>query len=153
MMLQKQMSFREFKQVISIESVLSDYGLKKGLKGRGTRLYGPCPLHGGDNPTAFRVDLRRNVWHCYTQCGGGDIIALIRRIENCSYADVNHHLKRIGSLDEPSSNPSILYKQNHTSSDSSHQFQPFRYRQNRFGSQRSILATAEGSLSQDGQGI
>ena len=42
-----------------------------------------CPLHKGDNPTAFSVykgDDGHDRWHCHTQCdAGGDAIDFIRR--------------------------------------------------------------------------
>jgi len=51
-----------------------------------------CPLHGGDNPTAFKMypdDPSR--WHCFTRCEegerDGDVIDLIQRLEGCSFGD------------------------------------------------------------------
>lgn len=51
-----------------------------------------CPLHGGDNPTAFKMypdDPSR--WHCFTQCEederDGDVIDLIQRLEGCSFGE------------------------------------------------------------------
>src|SRR5512138_2480522 len=85
-------SFGFLKTRVSIGQVLAAYGLDSRLKGRDGRLKGPCPLHGGDNPTAFRVDLQRNLWRCFTACGGGDTVELIRRIHGCSYAQAARHL-------------------------------------------------------------
>jgi DNA primase len=58
-------SFNQLKQSVSIESVLADKNLVHLLKKRGTRLIGPCPIHQGDNPHAFIVDLSQNLWHCF----------------------------------------------------------------------------------------
>lgn len=85
-------SFCFLKNRVSIGQVLAAYGLDSQLKVRGDQLTGPCPLHGGDNPTAFRVHLERNLWRCFTRCGGGDIVELIRRIHKCSYAQAARHL-------------------------------------------------------------
>lgn len=79
--------FSYLKSQVSIGHVLSAYGLDRHLKLKNHQLYGPCPLHRGDNPSAFRVDLKRGLWHCFTSCGGGDIVKLIRHIENCSDAE------------------------------------------------------------------
>ncbi len=86
------LDFRHLKSRVGIGDVLSFHGLDKGLVRRGRRLVGPCPLHGGDNPTAFRVDLTRSLWHCFTGCGGGDTVELVRKVLGCSYARAAHHL-------------------------------------------------------------
>jgi len=88
-------SFRFLKTRVPIRQVLSDYGLDAQLRAKGHQLTGPCPLHRGDNPTAFRVHLERNLWHCFTHCGGGDTIELVRRIHCCSYAQAARHLHRL----------------------------------------------------------
>lgn len=88
-------SFRFLKTRVSIGQVLAAYGLDSHLKAKNGQLTGPCPLHGGDNPTAFRVHLERNLWRCFTHCGGGDTVELIRRIHGCSYAEAARHLCRL----------------------------------------------------------
>jgi DNA primase len=88
-------SFHFLKTRVSIGQVLATYGLDSRLKGKNDQLIGPCPLHGGDNPTAFRVHLERNLWRCFTACGGGDTIDLVRRIHGCSYAQAARHLYRL----------------------------------------------------------
>jgi len=90
-------SFRHLKAQLGIGAILSFYGLDLHLKRRGDQLFGPCPLHGGDNQTAFRVNLRRGLWRCFTACGGGDPVDLIRKIERCSYAEAARHLQRIAA--------------------------------------------------------
>lgn len=87
--------FKCLKSRISIAQVLSAHGLDSRLKQKNDTLYGPCPLHQGNNPTAFRVDLTRGLWHCFTACGGGDIVELVRRIENSSYQQAARSLKRL----------------------------------------------------------
>jgi DNA primase len=97
------LDFKYLKARISIDQVLAAYGLDSKLREQNHSLYGPCPLHGGDNPTAFHVHLKRGLWHCFTACGGGDIVDLVRRIENCSFAEAAHHLKRLIDCVRPSS--------------------------------------------------
>lgn len=86
------LDFRYLKSRVGIGDVLAFHGLDKGLVRRGDRLTGPCPLHGGDNPTAFRVDLARGLRHCFTGCGGGDTVELVRKILGCTYSGAAHHL-------------------------------------------------------------
>jgi DNA primase len=94
-------SFRHLKTQVAISSILSFHGLHLKLIRRGDQLFGPCPLHGGDNKTAFRVHLGRGLWRCFTACGGGDIVELIRKIEHCSYSEVARHLHRIAAASLP----------------------------------------------------
>jgi len=70
-----------------IEAILSKADLQAyvqraggQLKGGGNRYSCACPLHGGDNPTAFSVYVKDGkwLWNCYTgNCGGGDAIRFV----------------------------------------------------------------------------
>lgn len=42
---------------------------------RGRYWRGPCPLHGGDGPTAFSVDTVTKGWTCFSHCGSGSAVA------------------------------------------------------------------------------
>lgn len=101
------MRLRELRRLVSIEQVLHRRGLLGGLRRRGDRLVGPCPVHGGDNPNAFVVDGRRGLWNCHTACRGGDVIELIRALDGVSYAEIARTLgametARIASADDTS---------------------------------------------------
>jgi DNA primase len=103
-------SFRHLKAQVGIGVILSRYGLDRHLNRRGDQLFGPCPLHGGDNQTAFRVNLARGIWRCFTACGGGDQVELIRKIERCSYREAARHLQRLAAAlpkAPPAINPPI----------------------------------------------
>jgi DNA primase len=99
--------FKYLKSRLSIAQVLAAYGLDSKLRRQNHSLYGPCPLHNGDNPTAFRVHLKRGLWHCFTACGGGDTVDLIRHIQNCSFAEAAYHLRRLIGYAKPSSYSSV----------------------------------------------
>lgn len=69
---------------LTVDEVLEHYGLEATPT--------CCPLHGGDNLAAFKMypdDPSR--WHCFTRCEDGkrdgDVIDLIQRLEECSFAD------------------------------------------------------------------
>ena len=50
------------------------------LKKSGKAWHSACPLHGGDNPTAFVIWPETQTWKCFTRCNqGGDVIDLVRR--------------------------------------------------------------------------
>ncbi len=56
-----------------------------------------CPIHGGDNNTAFSYNVRKKCWSCFTNhCEkefGNDLIGLIRGIKNMSFMDTMAWLK------------------------------------------------------------
>ncbi len=77
--------FRAVKAAITMEQVLTHYGLMDKFK-RGTdSLNGPCPIHKGSNPTQFRVSLSKNLWNCFSECKhGGNVLDFIQKMENVS---------------------------------------------------------------------
>lgn len=101
------LDFADLKRRVSIGDVLAARGLMSGLRRRGHRLTGACPVHGGDNPTAFDVDLRKNLWNCFTGCGGGgDVIELVRRLDGVSHRDAARWLSQLApSAPEPVMTP------------------------------------------------
>ncbi len=74
-------NYEKIKKMLPIERVLREYGLINNLNRNRFRLYGNCPIHKGDNPSAFSVDLEKNLWNCFTRCGGGSVIDLLMEIE------------------------------------------------------------------------
>jgi DNA primase len=79
-------SFNTLKKIIPISAVLNNKGLLDKFKMRGEQLVGPCPIHGGDNPNAFVVNLNKNLWYCFTGCNaGGDIVDLVCRLEGFNF--------------------------------------------------------------------
>ena len=76
--------FKAVKAAITMEQVLTHYGILDKFK-RGTdSLNGPCPIHRGSNPTQFRVSLSKNIWNCFSQCKGGNILDFIAKMEDVS---------------------------------------------------------------------
>ncbi len=61
------------------------------LKRQGRSHVGACPLHGGDNPTAFNIFTGKDGiqrWHCFTGCGdGGDAISFVRRWKHLDFVE------------------------------------------------------------------
>ncbi|HEV2691849.1 MAG TPA: CHC2 zinc finger domain-containing protein, partial [Verrucomicrobiae bacterium] len=77
--------FKAIKAAITMEQVLTHYGLMDKFK-RGTdSLSGPCPIHKGSNPTQFRVSISKNVWNCFSECKhGGNVLDFIAKMEDVS---------------------------------------------------------------------
>lgn len=103
-MLPYYLTFKYLKRAVSIEAVLHARGLSTHLKKRRDQLFGPCPVHGGDNPHAFVVSLSKNIWHCFTKCnGGGDVVELVRRMDNKTYHETAQYLASLTHALPPTS--------------------------------------------------
>ncbi len=78
----KFVDFRAVKAAITMERVLTHYGLLGQFKRSGDSLSGPCPIHKGTNPTQFRVSITKNVWNCFSECKhGGNTLDFIARMD------------------------------------------------------------------------
>ena len=77
--------FKVVKAAVTMLQVLEHFGVAESFKRTGNSLSGPCPLHGGQNRTQFRVSLDKNCWNCFGTCnGGGNILDFVARKEGCS---------------------------------------------------------------------
>src|SRR5450759_312120 len=77
--------FKAVKAAITMERVLEHYGLLDRFKKSGDSLNGPCPIHGGSNPTQFRVSISKNIWNCFSECKhGGNVLDFIARMDDVS---------------------------------------------------------------------
>lgn len=69
--------WRELKEKVRIPQLLAAAGRLSGFRRRGSRWVGPCPIHDGDNPLAFTVNVERNLWYCFSRCArGGTVLDL-----------------------------------------------------------------------------
>lgn len=85
-MIPDHLNFAYLKRRVSIVTVLNTKAGMTQFKKRGDHLFGPCPVHGGDNSNAFVISLSKNIWHCFTRCNtGGDVIKLVRRLYGKDY--------------------------------------------------------------------
>jgi DNA primase len=70
------------------------------VKQEGSMIRSCCKLHGGSNPSGFVVNTSNNLWYCHTGgCGGGDAFTLVKRLEECSFAESVHIVARIIGVD------------------------------------------------------
>lgn len=62
--------------------ILEHYGLMQHMRRVGDVISGRCPIHNGQNKTAFRVSLSKNCWNCFSDCKcGGNILDFVSRKE------------------------------------------------------------------------
>jgi DNA primase len=78
------LDIEKIKREVSMAQILDYYGIELKKKGK-QGLYGSCPIHNGDNQNAFHVDLGKNLFHCFTHCGGGSIIDFVMKKEQLSF--------------------------------------------------------------------
>lgn len=63
---------------VTIERLADDLGAS--LKPHGDELRGTCPIHQGDNRTAFAVHPDTGKWFCFRCSEGGDVLDLFIRV-------------------------------------------------------------------------
>jgi DNA primase len=85
--------FTELKHRVSIRDVLMRYGyMDRLMEKKPGKLAGSCPIHGGKNSTSFQVDTEKNIFNCFSQCGGGNILDLVMKIEKCGIREAGEKL-------------------------------------------------------------
>ena len=86
---------------VNLEDLAGQAGTK--LQRSGGELRGRCPLHKGDNPTAFVIytDLHgQSRWHCHTKCdAGGDAIDFVQRWQGLDFMGAVKYLADTLHLD------------------------------------------------------
>lgn len=77
--------FKAVKREVSMVKVLEHYGLMSVMRQNGDSITGACPIHEGNNKTAFRVSISKNCWNCFSQCGcGGNVLDFVSKKEGVS---------------------------------------------------------------------
>ena len=70
------------------KKILSSLGINTGNNGA---IKGICPIHGGDNESAFSYDFNKKVWSCFTHhCEkdhGNDIVGFIQGVTGLNFID------------------------------------------------------------------
>jgi DNA primase len=73
-----------------------------------------CIIHGGDNPTAFRLNKELKTWVCFThkchEAYGNDLIGLVRSINNISFMDALEYLEMISGTNNITNEDLIRYR-------------------------------------------
>ena len=89
--------FEDLKQRISIEAAAKQLQLK--LKQEGDKFRAPCPAC-GDNPRSLAISGSKNVFYCHSPQKGGDQIALVAHVRECSMKDAAHWLNNSHTVPE-----------------------------------------------------
>lgn len=65
-----------------IVTVVKEYGID--VKKEGSVLRAFCPFHNDSGKPNLTLYPETNSWYCFANCGGGDVVQFISRIENIS---------------------------------------------------------------------
>jgi DNA primase len=77
--------FRAVKRKVTMVQVLEHYGLMSQMHRNGDSITGACPIHEGQNKTAFRVSVSKNCWNCFSRCQcGGNVLDFVAKKEKVS---------------------------------------------------------------------
>ena len=84
------------KENIDVEKILNYYNINYNYNGDYIRC--KCPIHNGDNPTAFVVN-DKFLWSCHTgDCGNGDVFTFIEKMEDVDFINATKKLAEILDL-------------------------------------------------------
>jgi len=94
-------SFKDIKEKVSIDDILSHYNLIEGLKRKGNELIGYCPIHDKNhfNKSSFSVNTKKNIWHCFSCGAGGNILDFVSVMENVEIRQAGLLIKKWFGID------------------------------------------------------
>lgn len=77
-------SFAEVKHRVTMEALLTHYGLFAALTRKGKNLAGACPLCKGKSARQFQVNTLKNAWYCFGCKAGGNVLDFVAKKEGVS---------------------------------------------------------------------
>lgn len=89
------------KQLVDPMLVISSLGIPI-VRQQGSHARGPCPIHGGDNKSAFSINLDTGNWRCFShEChtGYSDIIGLVQLARRCNFKDSIEFIAALMGID------------------------------------------------------
>lgn len=86
-------------QHLNVATIMDYYRFELTMSDK-TFARGSCRIHGGDNPTAFVINMENGLWFCHTGgCGGGDVYTLVELIEGVDFKQAVQKVAFILGLD------------------------------------------------------
>ncbi|MBA7513764.1 DNA primase [subsurface metagenome] len=94
-------NFKDIKEKVSIEELLSHYNLLEGLRRKGNELIGYCPIHNKNhfNKNSFSVNTEKNIWHCFSCDAGGNILDFVAFMEDVDIRQAGLLIKKWFRID------------------------------------------------------
>jgi DNA primase len=85
--------FSAVKRAVSLEAVLRHYQVP-GLRRRGDRVHGRCPIHRGQRDDSFRAHLTKNAFQCFACQARGNVLDFVAAMEQCSIREAALRLQQ-----------------------------------------------------------
>lgn len=92
--------FNAVKAAVSIEMVLSRYGVDWLRKNPGCELRGRCPIHGGSGDS-FHANTNKNNFQCFSCQAKGNVLDFVAAKEKCSVRDAGLKLQDWFAISSP----------------------------------------------------
>jgi len=83
----------DVREEVTVADVLRSAGIEPPAHGRMA-----CPIHGGDNLSAFSVTHDGWRWSCWTRCGSGDAIDLAMRLHGLDFRGALEHCAELAGI-------------------------------------------------------
>ena len=85
---------------IDIIKLLKYYGVDKYYESPNKEyIRCKCPIHHGNNPTAFVLNTKNKLWYCHSDCqNGGTIFDLVEKLENISFLQAVNKIAEIMNI-------------------------------------------------------
>lgn len=99
------LDFAAIKRGVKLDSILRLYRVELRRCGK-DQYRGRCPIHRGDGPDAFHVNLARNIFHCFACGAGGTVLDFVAAMERCSLRDAAGKLQSLITANQSYSSPS-----------------------------------------------
>lgn len=88
------LDFSLIKRGVSLESLLRQYRVELRRNGK-DQYRGRCPIHRGEGPDAFHVNLARNIFHCFACGAGGTVLDFVAAMDGCTLREAADKLQHM----------------------------------------------------------
>lgn len=86
------------RDAVDVRTLMGNYGAQR-IKGSGN-IRSCCPIHGGDNASAFVFSESEKVYYCHTgSCGGGDVFDFVMAMDECTFMTAVQTLAEMFSVE------------------------------------------------------
>ncbi|HYM00787.1 MAG TPA: CHC2 zinc finger domain-containing protein [Blastocatellia bacterium] len=102
------LDFKTTKRGVTMDSLLREYRVELRRCGK-DQYRGRCPIHGGQGPEAFHVNLARNIFHCFSCGAGGTVLDFVAAMEGCTLREAAGKLSRLAPVNPvPANNKKLV---------------------------------------------
>ena len=79
--------FDSVKAAVTVEQILTHYGISNLRRERGDELRGSCPIHQGDGKRSFHISKGKKAFCCFACGAKGNLIDFVMAMEKCSFRE------------------------------------------------------------------